>query len=379
MKHIITLSIAVLFLGNCGQQAAPTVIPPKVGVTPAGQQNLKPNREFLGRLNATQNTSIRPRLSGYIQSIAFKEGDLVKKDHVLFTLDADQAQINKDRAAASLAKAQAELKIATKSYERGKTLRAQDALSINDFDEMEARFHAAEALVAEAKALLAQAEWERDHCTIKAPFAGHIGKSLVSVGDLVSPNSEPLATLLSVDPMYVEFDVSEKLIHLFLKKQQEEGQAEAREKVAIRLLLPDDSMYPETGKIIFVDNQVNGNTGSVLMRATIANKNRELIPGMFVRVLAEKDEELSMLTVAINAVQEDQQGPFVLVVNKENMVIRRDLSIEKRFDNFFAIKSGLTEGERVITEGIQKVRVGQTVDVMNAQATHSTSADTTIE
>lgn len=335
------------------QDALPSVI-----VAPIESLDITPSFSFVGRVEAVDRVDLRARVQGYIEQRHFREGGEVRANDTLFTLEKAPYQVVVDQRSADLAGAEATLKEAKAELKRKTDLVERGVLSDAELDTAAAKEQTANAAVLQAEATLRQAELDLSYTDIKSPFNGRIGQAHYSVGSLVGSNSEPLATVTSIDPIYITIAISEKR----LIDARREGIDLENPPVAPHLTLSDGSRYDHDGAFDFLDTEVNQSTDTVLARAVFPNPDRLLLPGQFVSVVVRQKEKVNAVVVPQIAVQEDQQGYFALVVNQEDKVDIRKLQLGDRVDNAWVVMEGLAEGERVIVQGLQKVRPDMTVN-----------------
>ncbi|MFO1153710.1 MAG: efflux RND transporter periplasmic adaptor subunit [Rhodospirillales bacterium] len=347
-------------LAACGEdkKAAATHPPAPVVVAPVIRADLKSATEYVGRVVAVDEVDLRARVEGFLTGRDFREGDDVAAGSLLFSIERDPYQTAVDTATARVAEAKAEVARSRKDYERARTLFGNGNVSQKTLDQALADQQAAAAALNAREAERRKAELDLGYTRIYAPFAGRIGRSTFSVGNLVGPGSDVLATLVKLDPIYVVFNVSERahLDYALLSERAVRDGNPAAPPVP-RLRLANDYDYPHPGRFNFVDNRVDPTTGTIAVRASFDNPDRLLVPGLFVTVVVEQARPESTLLVPQAAVQEDQAGRYVLVVDGENKVEVRRIGTGERVGIHWAV-TGLSEGERVIYEGIQKVRPG---------------------
>jgi membrane fusion protein (multidrug efflux system) len=348
-------------LAGCGdgkqanpQAAAP---PPAVSVVKIATANVKPSASFTGRVEATLKVDLRARIDGFLEKRAFKEGDDVKDGDLLYTIEKGQYQAAVDQAKAGIVSAEATLKLADIEVGRQTELFSRSVGAQARVDEVTAKQGEARGSLMAQKAALEKAELNLSYTDIKAPIAGRIGKTNISVGNFVGPNSGALATIVSQDPIYVTFPVTQREILQFRK----EGTRANPDALAIFLQLADGSRYAQPGKFNFLDVTVNQGTDTVQVRATFPNPDRILVDGQLVSVVAEFGAGENVLTVPQQSLQLDQSGLFVLVVDKDHKVQVRRVEKGQPVGASISVTKGLEPGDLVITEGIQRVRPGQVV------------------
>ena len=273
-------------------------------------------------------------------------------------------QIDPDQYSASLAEAEAALKSqrvgaanALRNLERGQELSKTGFISNSDLDKLVTTSSQAEAAVRSAEANLEKASLNLQYSTIHAPFTGSIGRVKFNVGNLVTPQSDSLATLISIDPMYVNFQLEEARYLNYLQMPED-----IQQEVNLTLRLPNNQVYTGDGVVNFADTRIDESTGTVAMRAEFSNTNGGLVPGLFVTLMIETEDKESVALVPQVAVQENQQGKFVLVVGEDNKVVARVVQLGRRMNAMWVVESGLEAGEQIVIEGLQKVRPGVEVD-----------------
>lgn len=355
------LGIAVV-VGGCEDKPAATGGPapiPAVTVAPAVLKDVTASMGFTGRVEAVDTVELRARVQGFLEQRRFQEGAHVNKDDILFVIEKAPFQAAVEAAEGALARAEAEVVRTGKDRKRYEVLVATDDVSRQRFDEAVAAEMAAKAEMKTAQAQLDRAKLDLTYTEIIAPIDGRIGRSIYSVGNLVGPESGVLATLVSQDPVYVTFPVSQRLILDYQKRVQESGP----EANVVRLRLADGTVYPLPGRISFADIQVSESTDTLTLRASFDNPDQLLIDGQFVTVTVEKEQPEKAVVISQAAAQADQAGMFVLIVNGENKIeVRRIVTGAGNREGEMVVQSGLKEGERVVVEGAQKVRPGQVVE-----------------
>jgi membrane fusion protein (multidrug efflux system) len=354
---------AALLLFACAEEPAP---PPVVGVVvdTVRQEPYQPKSVYVGRLVAKDDVTIRAMVSGYLLSREFTEGEQVAAGDVLYRIDPSEYAAALAKAKAELAAAIANQANAERNFKRGQELLPRGAISQVEMDNLTAQKLDADAHIEAARAQVTSAEVNLGFTTIKAPIAGRIGRSQVSPGDLVGPNSGDLTTLVSVDPIEALFQVSEATYIAQISQRVTANPSVADLKgVEVMLELANGVVYPEVGRIDYFGNRIDASTGTMEARARIPNPYGLLVPGQYVRVTLQDTELLEGLFLPLAAVQADQQGPFVLVVGADSTVSRRNVELGDRFDDLVLALDGVEAGDRVIVRGLQQVRPGMPVEV----------------
>jgi membrane fusion protein (multidrug efflux system) len=356
---------ASLPLPSADAQQPPAAPAPAVSVVAAVRKDITPSATFTGRIEAIDRVDLRARVEGYLEKRQFSEGGEVKAGQLLFTIEKDTYAAAVAQAKATVSRAEASAKLARIEVDRQSELLRRQVASQQKVDEAQAKFGETQADLQRQKATLDQAEINLKYTEIYAPLAGQIGRSKYSIGNYLTPESGTLATIVSRDPMYVTFPVTQREL-LALRQRAGEAGVDAR-AVKVRLQLADSSTYEQTGSVNFVDIQVSAETDTVTVRAEIANPKRILIDGQLITAVVETATPRSALVVPQQALQFDQTGYFVLVVDNENKVKVKPVGIGQAPEGQVEITAGLQEGERVITEGIQKVRPEQVVQAAEAK------------
>ncbi|MBK8210644.1 MAG: efflux RND transporter periplasmic adaptor subunit [Rhodospirillales bacterium] len=342
------------------QQSAPP--PPAVVVAPVERVDINPRIEYVGQTVAVDTVDLRARVQATLVRRTFVEGDDVAAGALLFGLEREPFEAAVDSAAAKVAEQRAAVVRTRRDLERARTLSSQGNVSLQTLDRAIADQQQAEALLRGSEAELRQAQINLGYTQIVAPFDGRIGRSVYSVGQWVGPDSGVLATLVKLDPIYVVFNVSEqRYLDYQLRVEQAIRAGTAKPEYVPRLRLSNGVDYGHAGRLTFVDNEVDPGTGTIAVRAEFPNPQKLLVPGLFGTIVLEQAETKPALLVPQAAVQEDQAGKFVLVVGDGDKVEVRRVETGARVGIRWEVSSGLVEGERVIWEGIQKVRPGAQV------------------
>jgi membrane fusion protein (multidrug efflux system) len=354
----VAVGTAILLMGCWTAAAQATVPPPAVSVTPVVSRQVTETSDYIGRVTAIDKVDIVARVPGFIEERKFAEGRLVKKGDLLFRIEQATYKAAVEQARATLAKAKATEVNAKLQLERGKELVRNNNIPQATVDQRAADEEAAAASVMEAQAQLDQAEINLGYTEIRSPIDGRIGLATFTVGNLVQPSSGKLATIVSQDPIYVIFQVSQRNV---LEYRRRVAESASNTYVTIHLKLPNGSVYPHPGISNFLDVQVDTTTDTVAVRAQVPNPEGLLIAGGVVGVTLERGAPRSALTVPQSAVLLDQAGRYVLLVDAAKKVEQRRITTGVEQGRDVVVTDGLQAGELVIVEGIQKVRPGQVV------------------
>jgi len=373
IKRIVTLAILVggLILNGCGekQSGGPSGTgAPEVAVVTLQPEQVMLTTELPGRTTAHLVAEIRPQVSGLIQKRLFTEGSYVKAGQLLYRIDPAPFQAELDNANASLGRAEANLPAIRSRAERFRELLTDKAVSQQDYDDAEAALKQAEADVQYWLATVDTARINLGYTRIIAPISGRIGISNVTEGALVTAHQPTaLATIQQLDPIYV--DVPQSTTELLrLQRRLEEGRLkyESKNQNKVKLILEDGTEYPFEGTLQFRDVSVDPSTGSVILRVIVANPKGVLLPGMFVRAVVKEGVNKQALLIPQQAVSRDSKGnPVALIVDADGKVQQRMLTVDRTIGDKWLVSSGIAEGDRVIIEGIQKVRPGASVKIVS--------------
>jgi membrane fusion protein (multidrug efflux system) len=361
--------LAALLGLNVAHAQMPGGAPPAVGVTRAEMQPITETSEFVGRIQATDRVNLVARVTAFLEQRLFTEGAEVNKGDLLYVLEQPPFQADLAAKQATVQQLQANLVNATIAYNRAASLLHTPAGQQSTVDDTRATMLADAAQVQNAEAQVRTSQINLDYTEIHAPIAGKIGRTAVTIGNVVSPSSGTLTTIVSQDPMYVVFPIS---VRTGLELRQRYADKGGFNAVVIKIRLPDGRMYGQTGKLNFVDNTISASTDTIILRGNIANPPlsdskvgsaaiRELVDGEFVTVVLEGVQPVRLLTVPRAAVLSDQRGDYVYTVDAQNKVVQTRILLGQASPTVTSVLSGLTEGALVITDGVQKVHPGQVV------------------
>lgn len=347
--------VAGCHASNAGpEQAAPPA--PSVSVAKVEVQSIHDWQEFTGRLQAVKSVEVRPRVSGYVESVEFDEGRRVAAGTTLFQIDARPFQAEVERLTAERQRARAELELATTNQERAARLLAENAISREEFDSLTTGKSIAAAELAAVEAALQTARLDLEFTTVKAPIDGRVSNALVTAGNLVD-SSTLLTTLVSDDPIYAYFHADE---HSYLEYVDGQDPSAAR-SARVHVGLINEVGYPHEGKLDFLDNQVNPASGTIRGRAVLDNADGRFTPGLFVRLKLVSPEVRSVALIDDRAIGTDLDKKYVLVLDDQNIAQYRGVETGPLVDNLRVVTNGLEAGDRVIVNGLQRVRPGVAV------------------
>jgi multidrug efflux system membrane fusion protein len=365
---------AVLLLSACGKEAAaPASAAPKVSVAQVLQQPVNEWDELTGRLEAPQSVQIRPRVSGYIDRVAFHEGALVKKGDLLFQIDPRPFEAQVNQLQAQVAQTRASLKRSNSEARRGERLRASNAISGELADARSSAETEAKAMLAAAQAQLQAAQLNLSFTQIRAPINGRVSQALITAGNLVNAGESLLTTLVSTDQVYAYFDADERV---FLKYSELARQGSRGDSSPVYLGLADEDGYPHLGHMDFVDNQVDPNTGTIRARAVFDNPHGVFTPGLYARLKLVGSATYDGILIKDLAVGTDLGKKFVLVLDNDAKVSYRAVELGPKLAGLRIVRSGLKAGEQIVVNGLQHVRPGIAVQ---PQAVPMADADTVAE
>ena len=364
-KWMLGLLATVISLGLfSGCREKPPVQPPGPEVTVARplQKNVRRYYDMTGNTESVEAVDILARVEGFLEKVHFEDGQDVKKGDVLFTIEQDVFKANVLQAKAVLQSSIAERDRAQADLKRVEKAVVSGAVSEQEVDLKRAERDVAVAAVANAEAALQQAELQLSYTTVKSPVTGRVSRRFVDVGNLVSPTQNTLLTrVVAFDPMYVYFNISERLLSQILRKSGKTDEERRKSGAKMMIGLSGERDFPHEGTLNFIDNRVDQATGTVQLRGEVPNENRLLYPGMFVRIRVPSLEETPSLLVHEKAIGTDLGGKYVWVVDEKNVVDRRYVTLGLLYDDMRVITEGLEATDRYIYRGIQRARPGMPV------------------
>ena len=359
----------MVILAGCkqSQQAVvpPTFSPPDVAYVTPLARNITDRDEYTGRLAAVKSIEIRSRVSGYLESIHFQEGAIVKEGDLLYIIDPRPYKAIYDQAVANLNKAIAAAELAKSDMSRATRLMQSHTIAEDIYDARTKQLHEAEAEVEAARAAVAAAELDMEFTHIRAPISGRIGKTQITEGNLVKggdTESTWLTNIVTLDPIYVYFTVDEKNMLRYMRNENTgPGVISGDNAQPMWLRLSDEEEYKHEGRLDFIDNRFDIATGTMEVRGVFANPDLMLQPGMFAKVAMVGEGAYSALLIPDSAISLDQTLKYVFVVGPENMALRKEIVTGRQLGELRVIRSGLQPDDRVIITGIQKVVAGMPV------------------
>jgi membrane fusion protein, multidrug efflux system len=347
-------ALSLLMLGGCGKSDQGPGGPqaPAVGVVPAVQRPVRVIEEFTGRLEALESVDLRPRIGGTIDKVHFRDGAMVRAGELLFTIDPRPYQAEVARAESQVAAAMSQGELAKADLARAQKLLEAKAVSRQEFDQLSSGDRTSQASLLAAQAALRIARLNVEYTRVTAPIAGRVSRAVVTAGNLVDDQTV-LTSIVAVQKVYAYFDVSERT---FLSRRMVD-----KSSVVVRMELADETGFPHTGTIDFVDNRLNTSTGSIRVRAVFDNAKGQFVPGLFARVLVTSGTPVNAVLVPDRAIGTDQSKKFVFVVGADNKPEYRVVEPGALQDGMRIIGTGLKAGELVVVDGLQRVRPGMPV------------------
>jgi len=352
-------------ISACTKSAAPTASPPEVSVAQVIQKRVKDWDEFTGRLQAVETVEIRPRVSGYIDRVAFTEGSQVKRGDLLFIIDPRPYKAEYDRAAADVKRFKTALELARIELVRVQRLRDSGAVSEEELDERKSSVAQGEANVAGSEATLETASLNMNFTQVTSPIAGRVSRAEVTRGNLVTGGSNGgtlLTSVVSMDPIYLYFDGDEQAYLRYTKMARSGERQSSRDTPnPVQVGLADEEGFPHPGTVDFVDNQLNPQTGTIRARAVLQNKDGQFTPGMFARVQLLGSGEYTAILIEDRAVNTDQNQKYVLLLGANNQIEYRKVKLGRVINGLRVVLEGLKPGDVVVVNGAQRVHPGITV------------------
>lgn len=366
LRCLAGLVLMALALAACSDSEQASEVgeaqPPAVLVAPVVERSISAGESKVARTRAVHRVELRARVSGPLVTRNFEAGAQVEKGQLLFAIEPDQYEADAAAAAATVAEAEASRDKASQYLRRLQSV-ARGGVAASDLETARNDVQTAEARLAQARARQQAADLQLSYTRIHAPISGRISEAEVDTGNLIGPDSGVLVTIVQLDPIHVDFTVSERETTRFIQQHREADDAQAGiDDYQLRLRLSDDSLFEQTGRLDYVASEVDRSTGTLAMRAVVDNPDGVLRPGQFVTALISDSEPQKRLVIPQAAVQQDKQGYSVFVVDGDGKVSRREVKLGERRKVEWVVESGLRAGENVIFQGLQKVRPGMRVD-----------------
>ncbi len=360
---LVAVAGVLLLVGTVrsGNKAGPVAAAPLTEVTVAEviHRPLREWQEFSGRLQAVNTVDVRPRVSGYVDRVAFADGARVKKGQLLFQIDPRPFQTEVDRLSAERTRSVADLELARANRARAERLIGAHAISREEYEKLGAAETSAQGALGSVDASLAAARLNREFAEVRAAIDGHVSRAAVTAGNLVT-SASLLTTLVSDDPVYVYFDADEQTYLRYTKARRAEA-PRAAEPSGVFIGLVDEEGYPHAAQLDFIDNRVDATTGTIRARASLANPDGRYTPGLFARVRLVGGEDRDSVLIADRAVGTDLSKKFVLTLGADNRIEYRLVELGPEINGLRVVQTGLAPGETIVINGLQHVRPGQTV------------------
>ncbi|MCV9909738.1 efflux RND transporter periplasmic adaptor subunit [Brucella sp. HL-2] len=334
--------------------------PPVITQTVEKASSAAPLR-FNGQIEAIESVDIQARITGFLKQKTFEQGAAVKAGDLLFEIEPDQMAAALAQVEAQVARAQAAQNAARQSLSRTRTLANRNTASQASLDDAQASFDIASADVQSAEAARNTARLNLSYTRVRSPINGTIGRSLFTVGNLVGPTSGPLARIVQLDPVRIVFSITDRALTDLRQKEAQGGRIDP-ESFRLTLKLSNGTEYEEEGRIQFIDNEVNVQTGTVAVRAIFGNKDHLLVPGQIVAVTLLDETAVDLPIIPMSSVLQDREGKYVFVLNAGNTVSRRAVITGARLGNNWSVAEGLKAGETIVVEGLQRIMDGQSVE-----------------
>jgi len=352
---------------GCGSHKAAEPPPPKVKVVHPVAREIVEWDEYTARLDAVDSVEIRPRVSGYLQSIHFQDGTVVRKGDLLFTIDPRPYRAALRRAAADVELRKSRLALAEKNFQRGQDLLAKNAISKEDVDVRQSSLREAQAALDEAEGALDAAALDVEFTEVTAPVSGRVSRKMVTEGNLITggvgTQGTLLTTIVSLDPIYAYFDADEGALLKYTRLAQTGERPSSRDyKNPVQVGLADEEGFPHPGTMDFIDNQVDLGTGTIVGRALLPNADLSLIPGMFARLRLPGSGQYRAILIPDEAIGNDQAKKFVYVVDDAGTAQYRAIEVGPLNDGLRIVREGLTPDDWVVTAGLQRIKPGIKVD-----------------
>jgi membrane fusion protein, multidrug efflux system len=361
VQRTLAMPLAVLIaltLAACGKDGGEQhqMPPPQVNVAKVVQKSVTEWDDFSGRIEAVDSVEIRPRVAGYLEAVHFVEGSEVKKGDLLFTIDDREYRAAVDSAQANVARAQTRVEVAQLEAARAEKLLAVRAMSKEVFETRQGEVRQAEADRKAMQAALVQQKLNLEFSRIVSPIDGRVGEALIRPGNLVTPGTTLLTTVVSLDPIYVTFEGDER-IYLKYQEMSRDGERQSSRDARnpVRVGLATDEGYPHMGEMVFVDNRMDPATGTIHAKALLSNEERLFTPGLFARVQLLGSGQHEAMLIHERAVMTDQDRKFVYVIGPNNAATRKDVKLGPQIDGLRVVTEGLAPEDLVVVNGVRKI------------------------
>src|SRR5271163_2622659 len=366
LRTACVAAYAALSVAGCAKSGGPSAAPPpQVSVATVIEKRVKDWDEFTGRLQAVETVEIRPRVSGYIDKVAFTEGSQVKRGALLFVIDPRPYQAEYDHAAADVKRFKTALDLGRIELTRVQRLKDSGAVSEEELDERKSTVAQAEANVAGAEAALEAAALNLNFTKVTSPIDGRVSRAEVTRGNLVTGGSNGgtlLSSVVSMDPIYIYFDADEQSYLRYSQMARGGAQPSSGDAGSpVQVGLANEEDFPHPGKLDFVDNQLNSQTGTIRARAVLQNKDGQFTPGLFARVQLLASGEYPAVLIEDRAVNTDQNQKYVLLLGADNKIEYRKVTLGRVIDGLRVVREGLKPGDVIVVNGAQRVHPGVTV------------------
>lgn len=357
LLKLVMAVLAAIALSGCGSQAASPDAghappAPEVSVATVLSQPVREWDDFTGRVAAIETVSLSPRVSGYVEQVLYREGQLVQKGDLLFVIDQRRYRADLDKAAAELERVRSEAALAKSQDARAAALVKQRAISREEYDARRAATTQAQAAVRSVEAAVARARLDLEYTQVRSPISGKAGRALVTVGNLAQADQTLLTTVVSENPVHVYFEGDEQA---YLRLTRAARAAGGSDGLVVRVGLADEQGYPHQGTLDFIDNQVDPRTGTIRARAVVDNSDQSFTPGLFARVQLQGASDRQALLIDPKSVLTDQDRTYVYVLGEGNAAQRKDIVLGRGIDGLRVVESGLDPADQVIVHGVQKV------------------------
>lgn len=350
---VLSLALLTACKGGGQQGGFP---PPQVNVAKVVEKKVRLWDEFSGRIEAVDTVELRPRVSGYLSAVHFQEGKEVRRGQLLFSIDDREYRAALESAKANVARAQSRVNLARTELARSERLIKEQATSQGELDQRRGELQQAQADMSAMQAAVTQAALNLSFTRVTSPIDGRIGAALVKPGNLVSPGTTLLSTVVTMDPVYVTFEGDEQVYLKYQTMSQNGQRASSRDaRNPVQVGLANEEGYPHKGEMVFVDNQLNAGTGTIRAKAELRNADGTFTPGLFARVRLLGSGEQTALLINETAVSTDQDRKFVYVIGKDNATVRKDVVLGETVDGLRVVKKGLTANDVVVINGVRKI------------------------